>query len=101
MIFGLFPAAALDDILQYAGSSIRVTGNKGIRMITAVDQNKKNALTADGLAGYTLQEYGTVISWASCLNDRRPLILGQSYSKSNYAYKRDVADPVFAVDGSL
>ena len=86
----------LDDILQYAGSSIRITGNKGIRMITSVPQSKKQALTGSGLAGYKLLEYGTVLSWASDLNGGNPLVLGQSYAKSNYAYKKGVADPVFA-----
>lgn len=85
-----------DNILQYAGSSIRVTGKKGIRMITAMDQEKKKDLTTDGLAGYTLKEYGTVIAWASQISENKPLVLGKSYVRSNYAYKKDVADPIFA-----
>ena len=84
-----------DDILQYAGVSIRVTGKKGIRMITAIDQEKKKGLITDGLAGYTLKEYGTAIAWAGRLSDHDPLVLGKSYVQSNYAYKRDVADSVF------
>ena len=90
-----------DDILQYSGMSIRVTGKKGIRMITSIEKDKKNALVSDGLEGYALQEYGTVVAWASQLSDGKPLVLGKSYAKSNHAYKKDVADPVFAYSGSL
>ena len=90
-----------DNILQYSGMSIRVMGKKGIRMITSMEQEKKNALVSGGLAGYTLKEYGTAIAWASQLGSTKPLTLGQSYVKSNYAYKRGVADPVYRTDGSL
>lgn len=89
-----------DDILQYSGMSIRVTGKKGIRMVTGIEKDKKNALISDGLEGYTLNEYGTVVAWASKLTDGKPLTLGQSYAMSNYAYKKGVADPVFAYSGS-
>ena len=89
---------AFDDILQYAGCSTRVRGKKGIRMITAIDSTKKNALTSDGMAGYTLKEYGTAVAWVSQLGNH-PLVLDQSCVMSNYAFKKDVADPVFAYDG--
>lgn len=85
---------ALDNILQYAGSSIRITGKKGIRMITAVPGSMKAALTGNGLSGYKLVEYGTVVAWDSELNGAEPL-LGAPGVKSAYAYKRGVADPVF------
>lgn len=91
----------LKNILQYSGSSIRITGKKGIRMITSIDQNKKKDLTSSGLDGYKLLEYGTVLAWSSDLAGGKPLILGANYAKSNYAYKKGVADPVFAYDGNL
>ena len=85
-----------DNLLQYAGSSIRIVGVKGIRMITAIDKAVKTALTGqDGLAGYTLVEYGTALGWAADIDPALGLTLGQSYTKSNYAYKKGVADPVF------
>ena len=34
----------LDNLLQYSGSSIRITGKKGIRMITSLYKNTKSAL---------------------------------------------------------
>ena len=92
---------ALSNILQYSGSSIRITGNKGIRMITSMEQSKKNDLTSGGLAGYQLLEYGTVLSWTSDLAGGNSLVLGRDYARSNYAYKKDVADPVFAYSGNL
>ena len=91
----------LDNILQYSGSSIRITGNKGIRMITSLEKEKKKALTTDGLAGYKLLEYGTVLALASNLEGGQPLVLGPDYAKYNYAYKKGVADPVFAYSGNL
>ena len=94
-------AETFDNILQYSGMSIRVTGKKGVRMVTSIEKEKKNSLTSDGLSGYTLKEYGTVVAWASKLADGSPLALGQSYTLSNYAYKKGVADPVFAYNGSL
>jgi len=89
------------DLLQYSGSSIRITGNKGIRMITSIEKSKKDALTGAGLAGYTLLEYGTALCWSSDLTGGASLVLGQSYTRSNHAYKKGVADPVFAYSGSL
>ena len=102
---GLYTATRieeLDNILQYAGSSIRATGKKGIRMITAIEKAKKNVLIGSGLAGFTLKEYGTVVAWADKLDETNPLVLGKSYAKSNYAYKKGVADPVLAYqDGCM
>ena len=91
----------LDNLLQYSGSSIRITGKKGIRMITSVDKTTKTALTGKGLAGYKLVEYGTALCWASELSGGKPMVLGKDYVKSNYAYKKGVADPVFAYSGNL
>ncbi len=96
--------AALDDLLQYSGCSIRITGKKGIRMITSVDKSQKSALTGKGLDGFTLVEYGTLLCFASDLEGGNPMILGQPYSRSNHAYKKDangkVTDPVFAYNGN-
>ena len=93
--------AEFENLLQYAGSSIRITGTKGIRMITAIEKSKKEALTGDGLAGYKLVEYGTALCWAKDLEGGNPMTLGNAYVKSNYAYKRGVADPVFAQTDTL
>ena len=86
----------LKDLLTYAGCSIRISGKQGIRMITALGEANKKALTGKGLAGYTLEEYGTVVSWTDALGNGSFLRLGESYARSNYAYRKGKADPVFA-----
>jgi len=90
-----------DDLLQYAGSSIRITGKKGIRMITSITKSNKQALTGKGLAGYKLVEYGTALAWVSDLAKGNYLTLSEATTKSNYAYKRGVADPVFKDTGKV
>ena len=87
--------------MNYSGMSIRITGKQGIRMVTSIDRDKKAALTGDGLAGYTLVEYGTAVAFADALGNRHPLVLGGTNVRSNYAYKRGVADPVFGYDGNM
>ena len=91
----------LDNLLQYSGASIRITGKKGIRMITSIAKDKKTALTGKGLAGYTLVEYGTALCFANEIPEGDALVLGRSYARSNYANKRGVADPVFATTKDL
>ena len=83
------------NLLNYAGCSIRISGKKGIRMITGIDQNvKKSLVSKAGLAGYTLEEYGTVVQWADALGSNT-LNLDNS-NKQNYAYKKGKADPIFS-----
>ena len=86
----------LDNLLQYSGASIRITGNKGIRMITSLTKTNKTALTGKGLAGFKLLEYGTALCFASEIPQGDALVLGRDFTRSNYAYKKGVADPVFA-----
>jgi len=83
----------LDNILQYAGSSIRITGNKGIRMITGVPESVRKTLIEKGVNGYKLMEYGTVVAWESELEGS--LTVDSPNRKIAYAYKRGVADPVY------
>ena len=91
----------LDNLLRYAGSSIRITGKKGIRMITGLDKTLKATLIKDGVEGYKLVEYGTVLGWQSLLESGEALVLGKEYAKSNYAYKKGAADPIFFDDGKV
>lgn len=79
------------NLLNYAGCSIRLTGTKGIRMITGIGENARTALTgARGLGGYTLEEYGTVV-----MRGVGTPTLENSHSY-NFAYKKDKADPIFS-----
>lgn len=84
---------SLDDVLQYAGSSIRITGRKGIRMITGIPETTRKALIGNA-NGFRLQEYGTLVAWKDTLGDRS-LTLDVDGAKSTYAYKRAVADPIY------
>ncbi|MDY4508794.1 MAG: MBG domain-containing protein [Candidatus Faecousia sp.] len=88
----------LDNLLQYSGCSIRINGKPGIRMITSLTKEAKELLKKGELAGYTLEEYGTVVAWDNGSGDQ-PLTL--STGKSNYAYRKGVSDPVFANVGNL
>ena len=85
----------LDNLLRYMGSSIRIVGVKGIRMITGVDEDLRARLIDGGVSGYTLEEYGTVLGWADQIVNGS-LVLTDSYAKSNFAYKRGQADPIFS-----
>ncbi len=96
---GFYTAARVkefDDMLGYEGCSIRITGKQGIRIITSIDEADKAALTGNGLAGYSLKEYGTAIAWADQLSSKKPLVLGKSYVRHNYAYsKENGKDPIY------
>ena len=70
-------------------------------MITSLYKDTKSALTGGGLAGFKLMEYGTVLAFAHEVEGDGDLVLGKPYSRSNYAYKRGTADPVFANSGNL
>ena len=91
----------MDDLLRYAGSSIRITGNKGIRLITGINASLKNALIGEGVAGYTLEEYGTLLCWASEVQNGS-LSLSDAYARHNYAYSlANGTDPVFRYAGDV
>lgn len=84
------------NLLNYAGCSIRLTGTKGIRMITGISENARTALIgAQGLAGYTLEEYGTVVMRGV----GTPTL--ENSNSHNFAYKKGKADPVFARVGGM
>ncbi len=84
------------NLLNYAGCSIRLTGTKGIRMITGIGENARTALIgAQGLAGYTLEEYGTVVMRGV----GTPTL--ENSNSHNFAYKKGKADPVFARAGGM
>ena len=99
----LEPIDGLDDLLIYSGCSIRISGKQGIRMITGITQDNKKALTSKaGLAGYTLEEYGTLICWNTDVASGDDFSLDMFCARSNYAYLKGKADPVFAKqDGKM
>lgn len=80
----------LDGLIEFAGTDLRTEGAPGIRIITAMERETREALQGDGLAGYTLVEAGTVTSFAGTSP-----VLGQPEAKSNHAYRKGEADPIY------
>ena len=69
-------------------------------MITSVPEAIRESLKNGELQGYTLEEYGTLLAWNKELGSSA-LTLDNPIVKSNYAYKKGVADPVFKRTDSL
>lgn len=90
----LQPMEQLADILVYRGASIRIRGNKGIRLITGVPEDKKETLIQSGIDGWKLLEYGTLVAWDT-EHPAGELLLDKKYSHSAVAYRRGKADPIF------
>lgn len=90
----LQPMEQLADILVYRGASIRIRGNKGIRLITGVPEDKKETLIQSGIDGWKLLEYGTLVAWDT-EHPAGELLLDKEYSHSAAAYRRGKADPIF------
>ncbi len=53
----------LKDLMIYEGFSIRITGRSGIRCITSVSKDTREKLLGEGIDGYQLKEYGTLIMY--------------------------------------
>jgi beta-N-acetylglucosaminidase len=51
----------LENLLTYHGFSIRITGKAGIRFKTGISEELRNRLTSEGVNGYVLKEYGTLV----------------------------------------
>ena len=93
----------LKDLLSYHGFSIRITGKSGIRCKTGISQEVKEQLLDDGIDGYKLKEYGTlVMNKANLVN--LPMIKNGTKVVSGISYGLDAngeaIDKVFeTVDG--
>ena len=93
----------LKDLLSYHGFSIRITGKSGIRCKTGISTELKDQLIGDGINGYRLKEYGTlVISNAGLTNI--PLVKGETRVAAGISYGTDIdgsfVDKVYeTVDG--
>jgi hypothetical protein len=60
-VFESHELTELKDLLTYHGFSIRITGNSGIRVKTGISAQLRNTLLTDGVEGYQLKEYGTLV----------------------------------------
>ncbi|MBR2789268.1 MAG: metallophosphoesterase, partial [Eggerthellaceae bacterium] len=93
----------MDDLFQYAGSSIRMVGVKGIRMITGIPQSLRSGLISGSVTfggkAWKLMEYGTTVGFDSELAGAD--VTYDNTRFHNYAYKRGVADPIFSSSNGL
>ena len=85
----------LDDLLRYAGSSIRITGKKGIRMITGMASTAKSTFTGSGVNGYTIVETGTLLAWSDRVTNGSLTFDTPGVSRGK-AYVRGSQNPIFS-----
>ena len=78
----------LRDLLTYHGFSIRITGRSGIRYKTGIAVENRQKLLGDGIQGYRLKEYGTLI-----MNNANrgiyPMVLGGQKVSQGISYGTD------------
>ncbi len=96
--YTVIPLPNLEDLLSYHGFSIRVKGVSGIRFKTGISTAlRPRLLSAAGVDGYRLVEYGTLVMRGSNLGTF-PLILGGDRTSSGKAYwmeRGQVKDMIF------
>jgi len=78
----------LRDLLSYHGFSIRITGRSGIRYKSGVCQETKSLLTGEGVEGYTVKEYGTLLMTKARLGDSY-LTMATEKVASGLSYGKD------------
>lgn len=97
------PQPELEDLLTYHGFSIRITGKSGIRFKTGISAELRNRLATEGVNGYRLKEYGTLVM-TEANRAMLPMIKGGTKVQSGMAYGTDangsLTDVVYeTVDG--
>jgi len=91
-----------DNIMQFLGISIKFTAPSGVRILTGIPTDKRDLLVGGGLSGYTLDEYGTLLMFASDVSDTNPFVMGAANLKSGSAYRKaDGYNKVFGVSNGL
>ena len=78
----------LTDLLTYHGFSIRITGKAGIRFKTGISTDLRARLLGDGVNGYHLKEYGTLVM-NNANRASYPMIKGGEKVISGRAYGTD------------
>lgn len=58
-----------DNIFIYNGTSVRLSGNRGIRFRNAIKTSTYQALMGDGYEGYKVVEFGLLAAWKSATAD--------------------------------
>lgn len=82
------PEPELENLLSYHGFSIRITGKSGIRFKSGIDTAIKGQLINEGINGYQLKEYGTLVM-TNANRQTYPMILGGTKVKSGMSYGTD------------
>ncbi len=95
------PIPQLNNFLLYQGTSIRLKGNQGIRIFTAVNEANRSklingTLLTGELSGYRLVEYGTLFKWGE--KTVTPLLYGASAKSVAFNAKTGM-DAVFSRQG--
>lgn len=90
----------LADLLSYHGFSIRITGKSGIRFKTGISAELRKQLLADGVNGYRLKEYGTLVMNNAnrkkypMIKDGEKVLVGMSYGKTENALTDKIYETV-------
>jgi len=90
------PEPELEDLLTYHGFSIRITGKSGIRFKTGISVDLRRKLIGDGVNGYHLKEYGTLVmneanrEHYSMVKGGEKVISGISYGQDGSGKLQDV-----------
>lgn len=85
----------LTDLLTYQGFSVRISEEAGIRCKTGISTTLREQLTTDGVAGYKLTEYGTLVmknenrSTYPMIKDGQKVLSGMAYGTDGDGKKRD------------
>lgn len=82
------PEPELENLLSYHGFSIRITGKSGIRFKSGIATDVKGKLIGEGINGYQLKEYGTLVM-TNAIRGTYPMILGGAKVKSGMSYGID------------
>ncbi|MCR5754649.1 MAG: hypothetical protein K6G30_07555 [Acetatifactor sp.] len=85
---GAYTATAqpeLTDLLTYHGFSIRITGKSGIRFKTGISTDLRARLLSDGVNGFHLREYGTLVM-NNANRSSYPMVLGGQKVLSGLSY---------------
>jgi len=75
-----------DDLLSYHGFSVRIRGNSGIRFKSGIAKATRKALLNEGIAGYKLVEYGTLVFTDAAREPYYPFVRGSGLTVSGRAY---------------
>ena len=78
--------SGFDDLLSYHGFSVRIRGNSGIRFKSGIAETTRKALLNEGIAGYKLVEYGTLVFTDAAREPYYPFVRGSGLTVSGRAY---------------